>query len=342
LSTLVREEAGLTVAMFGVYLFLFEKERKYGLATSIIGLGMFICITQFIMPGLRDSQNYEHIAGYWFSAFGNNELDMIKNVIVNPGLTLSAILHPIKIANLFMYFLPLLFIPFLSPAVLISVLANFGVCLLSGSITHTSYMLYYLSSSIPFIFFAFIKGWPKFLSLLKAYADKYFDKPLFNIESAAMAVVFSGLIVTNIFFGPSPISLQFWFKELRPAPFRTQNFHHTVYKVTEHHRKIESFCGLIPDDSIVSAEQFLHPRLFKKKGVMIFPQLVSQDGKTTADYVLIDKSNPIKTGGGVPGSWNGLRDNPQYYYDLVEKDHLNWKMIKSEDGYFLYKHTRYK
>ena len=72
--------------------------------------------------------------------------------------------------------------------------------------------------------------------------------------------------------------------------------------------------------------------------MMPFPQLESRDGKIKADYVFIDKKEPVKTGASaVPGSWDGLRKNPQLYYDLVEKKPNDWELIKSKDGYYLYK-----
>ncbi len=330
LAVLVREELGLTIMMFGIYLVLAERQRRTGLITALMGLGAFIVITQMIMPALRGGDGYQHVAMHSFSTFGNSVGEIIINVIKNPLLVLKTIFQPIKLANVFMFFLPLLFIPFLSPAILIAILANFGVGLLSESITHISYMLSYISPSIPFIFYAFIKGWPRFLAMTEAIIKKKFRISRFaNINSAAMAMVLSGLLVTNVFFGPSPISLQFWFKDLRPAPFRTQDFHYSAYNITDHHRTFDEFCDFIPESAIVSAPQFLHPRLFKKRGAMVFPLLESADGSVKAQYVLIDKTN------------NGLkRESPAYLnqhdFDVLEKDTESWKLVKSEDGYYLY------
>jgi len=251
-------------------------------------------------------------------------------MIKSPVLVLKVVFQPIKLVNVSMFFLPLLFIPFLAPSILIAILANFGVGILIPSITHSSYMLYYLSPSIPFIFYGFIKGWPKFLAILETFPVRgYRIRQANNIDSTAMAAVFSALLIANIFFGPSPVSLQFWFKNLRPAPFKTQNFHYSVYKITDHHRISDEFCNLIPESAIVSAPHFLHPRLFKKRGAMIFPQLESFDGAVKAQYVLFDKTN------------NGLKNESpssftQLDFDLVEKNTENWKLVRSEDGYYLY------
>lgn len=330
LAVLVREEVGLTIMMFGLYLIFIEKQRQTGAISALIGLGAFISITQIVMPALSTVGSFEHISTASFSAFGKTPDEVIKNIILHPGLTLSTIFEPVKLANVFMLFLPLLFIPLFAPAVLIATLANLGVCILSGSRTHVSYMLYYLSPSIPFIFFAFIKGWPKFLEVLKNLMGKWSRDRNTDFNSVGMIVVLSGLLVANVFFGPSPFSLQFWFKDIKPAPFKTQNYHYSVYRISDHHRKVEEFCKLIPDSAVVSAQQFLAPRLFKKKGILVFPKLEGLNGTIKADYVFIDKTN------------NGLYKNSPAYitqpeFSLVEENKDTWKLIKSEGGYFLYK-----
>jgi len=330
LAVLVREEIGLTVMMFGLYLLFFERRHRAGLATALIGLGAFVVIVEFIMPALRTTTASEHIAAGLFKDFGNTIGAVAMNVVIHPALTLTKIFQPIKLANIFMYFLPLLFVPLLAATVLISTLANFGMCMLSDSITHSSYMLHYLSPSVPFIFYAFIKSWPKLLKLLSALTKKLYHSLKVDINTAAIIGVLSGLFVVNVFFGPSPVSLQFWFRDLSPAPFKTQNFHYSVYTVTEHHRKAEEFCKLIPDSAIVSAHSFLFPRLFEKRGTMAFPQLESLDGTIKADYVFFDKTN------------NGLNEkSPSYQaqstFDLVEKNPHVWELIAAEDGYSLYR-----
>lgn len=330
MAVLVREEVGLTIMMFGLYLIFFEKQRRTGLISALIGLMAFVVITQMIMPALRAGDMYQHIAMKSFAAFGNTFSEILINIFAKPVLVMKTIVQPIKLANVFMFFLPLLFIPFLAPAVLIATLANFGVGLLSTSTTHISYMLFYLSPSIPFIFYAFIRGWPRLLTWLNIRTNKRFMGRTVNLSSAAMAAVFSGLLVSNVFFGPSPISLQFWFKNLRPAPFRTQDFHYSVYKVTDHHRKAEKISEMIPDTAIVSAHRFLQPRLYNKGGIVLLGDHEGLDGQFKADYVFFDKTN------------NGLKQvSPAYRtqsdFDVFKNDKKSWKLIKSEDGFFLYK-----
>lgn len=327
-ALLIREEVGLTLMMFGLYVLVFRKRRISGLITALLGGGAFILITQVIMPAFHAGGTYGHVAMGSFNIYGDSIGKVALNILQHPEVLLVSILQPMKLANIFMLFLPLLFIPLLSPVVLMSILANLGVGALSTSLVHISYMLHYISPSIPFIFYAFIKGWPKLIAVLKKLTTV--PAKTVAIEQAAMGAVFSGLLVTNLFFGPSPLSMQFWCQNLKPAPFRTQNFHYSAYQVTDHHRRVERLCNLIPDSAVVSAQHFLHSRLFKKRAVMAYPQIESLDKRITADYVIFDKTNNgLKQGGPV---YKTQRD-----FDLVEKDIDTWELVMAEDGYFLYR-----
>ena len=63
--------------------------------------------------------------------------------INEPAEFLFKLFDPIKLANIFMIFLPLLFLPIFGWRILICCLAVFGVGMLSGAPpTYLSYMLY--------------------------------------------------------------------------------------------------------------------------------------------------------------------------------------------------------
>lgn len=329
LAVLVREEVGLTIGLFGVYLAIFEKKYIKGLITALSGFLAFFLITQIFMPALRNSTDHAHVASEFFMGLGSNLGEILINLLKDPLLFLRRILNPLKLVNIFMYFLPLLFISFLAPEVLISIIASLIIVTLSNSMNHSSYTMYYLSAAVPFIFYAFIQGWPRFIKLLSLAKFKVKS----SLEETGMAMVLGAIISTSIFFGPSPISLQFWFKDLRPAPFKTQNFHYAVYEITQHSKYASEISRLIPDDALVSAQHFLFTSLYKKKGIMIFPKTTSLDGKIEVDYVFFDKTN------------NGLKEESPSYrkksdFATIESDKQKWELVASRDGFFLYKRKR--
>ncbi len=313
LAILVREEVGLTVGMFGIYAWLVQKRRREGLAAFVLGFGGFVLITSVLMPALSGGE-YTHVAAGAFFQFCNNPGEILWNAMSHPTITIRTILHLVKIANIFMLGLPLLFLPLAAPSVLVTV-ANIGTGLLSDVPFYTSYMLYYIAPSVPFIFYALLGAWPKIVTRLHT--------------RGAMNALVVAVVVTNIVFGSSPISVQFWFQHIRPAPFRTENFHWSAYRVTDHHRKAEEFATLIPDNAIVSTQQFLFPRLYMKRGVMIFPELQSKDKQWQAEYVYLDVTN------------NGLKpESPAYISEgkmaMLQNSSL-WELIATEDSYVLYK-----
>lgn len=313
-AVLVREEVGLTVAAFGIYALIFARRRKEGLVAIILGLGGFWIISSIAMPLFRGEGTLEHIAAGLFGAFGRTPWEVVKGVLLHPLIVAKTIFVPVKLANTFMLGLPLLFAPLLAPVALLGAIPAIGVGLLSNSFAHSSYMLYYVAPAIPFIFYAFIHAWKKMIVRFAA--------------ATITNTLIAGILVSNVFFGLSPISLQFWFKNIQPAPFRTQNFHWSVYKVNEHHRRVEKFVAMIPGDAIVSAPQFLHPRLYKKRGTLVFPALESKDGKWSAEYVLLDTTN------------NELKSQSPAYVTKEEMTMVRgsdeWQRIASDDGYELY------
>lgn len=324
LALLVREEIGLTIFTFGVYIFLVEKKRYTGMGISALGLTYFFAIVTLVIPYFNNATEASYLPFSIFAKFGSSPLEIFYTILTNPKLFLDTIFSVTKLANIGMLLIPLLLAPLAALPVLISTLANLGISLLSDEVEHSSYMLYYIAPMVPFVFYATLKGWGKITKHLH--------------EGAVMVAMLSAVIIANIFFGPSPLSVQFWSEELRPAPFRTQRYHWTTYRVEERHKQVQSFVDLIPDDAIVSAEQLLTPRLTKKRGAMIFPQTESVDRTYFAEYVFIDKVNPLKTGVlTVPGSWDGLRQHPESYYAIIENDTEHWERIREDYGYALYR-----
>lgn len=336
LSILVREEVALTTFLLGLYAFLIAKERRVGIVTSAVSLLYFLTVVKVVMPYFAGESSgiRHHIAFENFSHLGNSPFQVLIFILMHPFKIISYLLDEIKIANFFMYVLPLLFTPFFSPSIFLITMGNLFINFLSTSISHYSYILYYLSPSIPFLFLSAIKGVKNisdrglpFLKNKNVLSNK-FDNNKFTYT--IVSCIFVACVSSNIFFGPSPLSIQFWNKNYKLAPYKTHNFHYSQYIPKEHHRKAFTFFPLIPDDATVSAEHFFLPYLYMKKTLMTFP---IYEG---ADYVFIDKTHPVKFGT-IDVDPIEARKNPQKYYDLVEKDTKDWELIKEEDGIFLFK-----
>ena len=135
-------------------------------------------------------------------------------------------------------------------------------------------------------------------------------------------------ITATVFFGATPISLAFWNKEYTVGNFYTSNFHRTAYEEIDRHVVAKKIAQLIPQNSIVSAEQHFLPLLYKHKKMIIFPSPESD-----IEYVFIDRFNPKKTGGAFE---NTLRTDPESEYQKYFKSN-KWMIIKEDLGITLFK-----
>src|SRR5207245_8173965 len=119
------------------------------------------------------------------------------------------------LANLVMFLLPLQFTSLAAPALLAVTLPNVASVFLADAISVYSFFLYYLSPSIPFIFFSSVEGLRK---LARRVSPEVIGP-----------CVGRGALVTSVMFGPSPVSLAFWDEGYKLGEFHAMNFHRRHY-----------------------------------------------------------------------------------------------------------------
>lgn len=307
---LMREDAAFTAFGLGILLALTRNNRLLGVSLAAASIAYFAVVSFIVMPSFRTSGS-GHIASFWFADIGQTPSEILLTIISRPVHVAAVMLAPLKIANVVMLLIPFGMAALTGPAILAAIPA-ISLLALSQSPTHLSYFMYYVSPALAVIFIAGIMGAVRFG------------------RSGAAALLVTACIA-NLFFAPSPFSFQFWLKNYRVAPFRTQNFHYSHY-IPRHGNSLRGALAHIPADAFVSAEQHLLPLVYQRRGMNVFPDL------RNSNYAFIDRNNPIKTGTAtVPGSWDGLRRNPQEYYRLVENAPNRWSRIYSDSGLEVYK-----
>ena len=255
LCLMVREEVSLVTSFFGIYIMI-KKRYLLGFVTILLSLIYFYIVLFVVMPSFMVNEgiaNKTHIASIWYSGWGDSPSEMIKNILLNPIETLSKILIPEKIGNFVMILIPLLFMSLGNILIFCIAIPNLALTFLSFSITHSSYILYYLSPSLPVFFYAAISG-----------ISKISNWKVVN-QNALIHAILVASISTTIFFGATPISIAFWNKDYKVGNFYTTNFHYSAYVELDRHVVAKNIIKLIPDDAVVSAEQHFLPLLYKKK-----------------------------------------------------------------------------
>lgn len=316
LCLMTREEVSLVTCFVGIYI-LTKKRYALGLFTIILSLVYFFTVLNVIIPSFRTEDYHQlHIAQVLYKQWGNTILEMILNVLLNPIDTLSKILIAPKIGNFVMMLIPLLFMPLSSLTIFLMATPNLAMALLSTSITHSSFILYYLSPSIPIFFYAMIVGISKLRNI-----------KFLNTSSLVNAILVAS-ISSTILFGATPISIAFWNKNYSVGNFYTTNFHRSAYIEEDRDIIAKKIVQLIPQNSVVSAEQHLMPLLYKHKKMIVFPSPESD-----IEYVFIDRYNPKKTGGLYE---NTLRTDPEAEYKKYFQSN-NWVIVKEDLGVTLFK-----
>ena len=316
LCLMVREEVSLVTCFFGIYMMI-KKRYLLGVLTIILSLIYFYTVLFVIMPSFKvEDFNRVHMATIWYRGWGDTYSEMFANILFSPIDALSKILIPEKIGNFVMILIPLLFMSLGNILIFCIAIPNLAITFLSFSITHSSYILYYLSPSLPIFFYAAISG------ISKISNWKVVD------QNALIHAILVASISTTIFFGATPISIAFWNKDYKVGNFYTTNFHYSAYVELDKHVVAKNIVKLIPDDAVVSAEQHFLPLLYKKKMMTIFPS-----NEKGIDYVLIDRYNPKKTGGHFK---NVLRTDPEFEYQKYFQN-TDWVVIKEKLGITLFK-----
>lgn len=321
---LIREDAAFFVFGIGLYLVLVQHKYSVGSVLMVFSVVYLMALIQVVMPLFRGTENHAHVATGFFQAYGSNIQEIILNILKQPLNFLAQLLHPYKSANYIMFILPFVFVPLFGMAVLLIAVPTVMVLSFSPEKTYISYFLYYVSPVLVVVSWATVIGTKRAASWMNRIG---FWRDILNlnrsitVERIAFSVL-CGAVACSIYFGPSPISIQFWNKNFSLAPFRTTTFYLDRYLPTSHDAAMREIASLIPDTASVSAEQVLLHDVYRCRSIHVFPNLEK------ADLIIIDKKNPRKA---------YISHNPQQYYDVLEKSLGKFELIATKDGVYLYK-----
>ena len=94
----------LTVVMMGVWLFLFDKNRRCGLIAIFFGAAWFLIATQAIVPYFNQGKQHAGVGRYQY--LGNSVFEIAINLIVKPHLVAGRLISADTLGYLILLFLP--------------------------------------------------------------------------------------------------------------------------------------------------------------------------------------------------------------------------------------------
>ena len=306
-ASAIKEPLILGVSFFGIYLFWGKKRRYLG---SFIFLFFFLSaywVIYFFIPSVTPFMKGISTA---------NEGTFIINNISEVGIWifLKELITPKKILFVFFGFAPLLFLPLLSPSRLLPVIPIIGIQILSRSPLHQSVDSHYMAGIIPSLFVALVFG----LSKIK---DRWGEKNTIALVAAMIIMTLS----FNIAHSPSPLSINFWKRDLIDA-----KYHYSSYLPLPYQDALKKAVSIIPsniDTKVVVHNQIFADRLAQRHFFYPFPEHVED-----TDYVIWDENRKnINPNLNDPVFEKNVQDAKQYLYSGV------FRLIFDQEGVLVFK-----
>jgi uncharacterized membrane protein len=308
LSMLCQENIPFVAISIGIYALFCKRHLKWFFWSFMSGI-IYFYLAVFVIITYFNHDTIQFISIY--SRFGDSYAGIAGNIIFNPWQTLQFMLMEHKISYLVQVFLPLSFIPLLSPCAMVLSLPYFLQHLLSGRFSETTIYHHYLAEMLPLIFFAFISGIRNILKMtfLRSYQNS------FIICLVGIA------LVSHLFHGPLP--------EIFVSKSTLIRDENALIR--------DDFVGKIPPHAgIVATFRFL-PHLTQRKNLYSFHHVYS--GYYTlsnrpyklpedATYALIDFDDPL--------TFKGFY-HPDNYENLLEfLSDGRWGITKVYDSIVLF------
>jgi len=316
LTLMGKEQLGLYIFLYGLFIWLFRAQKKLGLSVATLGILWFVINFFIIIPGfahyrVAGFQKFEESLGldtapvrdveqpnYFLSryeAFGDSYAEVAFNMLLNPGKTAKVFFGGDKLENLTKTLEPLGYMPLAFPQILIIAVPDFLINYLTtaGGIGTSEIYNHRVSMIIPILFLSSIYGIGYFK---KVFAR--FLKP--KIVVLILAAVILGTNVYTTFKYENPVYL--WLTQaISKRLAGSVAFAKTNIEVANRNdiqigevlrlSKLENkdrecankIISLIPDDASVSGPDYLGAHLAQRETYAIFPALYNE-----AEYVIVD------------------------------------------------------
>ncbi|MGC8959180.1 MAG: DUF2079 domain-containing protein [Chloroflexia bacterium] len=303
LLLLCRTDVALVVIMLGVYAFLARKPWPYGVSAIAAGAGWFILGVLVLVPYLAGGKPFFHF-GLIYSHLGRDAGEIIRTVLTRPGYVLSYMFTHSKIKYILLMFVPLAFLPLLSPRVLLLTIPTLVINLLSEAPATTSIYGHYQALLIPPLLVATISAVHRIGNILWArcaWCRRRWNQRNLVIRVSLLTLLVVALASTRF---NSIVSLV----RARPSPERIA--------------AAEKMISLIPPDAPVSAYSELLSHLSHRRYLYYFPQGVREPRNPSPEYVCAD-------------TWTERPWEKETIRAMLAGH--RWKVVAEEQGYILFR-----
>ncbi len=274
----VREDTGVVLFSLGFY-WLCSRKFRLGLGMCLLSLTYMLVVTNAIMPLFSEDISKRFMIerfGHFVEDEEASTLEIISAFILNPGLLLRELFTPFvnKLRYLLSHWLPLAFVPALSPAAWLSTVFPFTQIFLQQGRTALSINIRYAVALIPGVFYGAIIWW--------SGNQHRFTAKIRNFWSICLGL--------SLFFTFTSNPHRAWFflipDSIQPLAYRPL----TVQ--WQHVHQLRHLIAQIPADASLSASRYLTPNVSSRRAFLRYPDhILYRDDRGQVqgvEYILVD------------------------------------------------------
>jgi len=254
LALLTKESLALTVVAIGIYVALVQRRWKLGLALAGVGTAAFAALLKLVIPAIT-GRAYAH---WLYPALGSGPGSALVHVVAHPLDTVKLFFTPReKVAALLNLFAPWLFLPLVSPLVIVMI-PTLAERFLANKPEYWSQGFHYNLALAPILAFAAVDTTARLSRLVQGRGHA--------LIAPVLAV---GVVVAGLYFS---------FGRLRPLDELGR------YTSAAHAAEIRTCLETIPADASVAATSALVPHLTHRREIY----LLEPTRRPSTEYLAVD------------------------------------------------------
>jgi uncharacterized membrane protein len=148
-ALLIKEEAASVITLFGVYLTLFTRQRRAGIALTVASLGYFLLVTSVIIPKIG---GHNSAMLRFFGDLGRDNREIFLSPLTKPRIFWGRLFEARSFYFAAALLAPLLFLPLKKPSILLVGLSTFVFDCLHPILKSISFR--YQAALLPVVFWA--------------------------------------------------------------------------------------------------------------------------------------------------------------------------------------------
>lgn len=274
-----REDAGIALFGIGVYLIFSRRYPRTGVALCAVSFSYVALITNTVMPMFSTDSSRLYLANY-FRKFVKTEtpstLELLWAIISQPQIIIQVLFTNFgrRILYLLGHWLPLAFVPVITPSAWIMTVFPLSVLLLQVfNQSATSINTRYTLAVIPGLFYGTILWWSQHQEKFKPRLHRFW----IGCIGLSMLLTYTSNPHRALYF-ISPYSIQPWVYQSLSAQL-------------DHAADLKTVFNSIPKDASISTSGYIVSHLSGRRNIIRLEvmQMKDENGKTVdVDYGLLD------------------------------------------------------